>query len=265
MALYKTLLPSWPAHIGEQDFLLLALLICALIVTYCWCVLGSRLKLALCFSVGVILFKALFDHLIDKRLFPDLHRYLPYVLGSITAGLLEIGAFLLSNRTVIFGIFFSGAICPLFCLTRMSSFDFSGRSFALLSISAAAIVIFCGFAKLKVTRTRLFNMVVSAIAGGFGVVHLISFSVTSSNWPLSGIYGFQVISHTIQNSRFSSAICLAISGLVVQALLHLALRQCAKSEPLKYYADAEKESSKYCQSSTAATNLPIVCSHHVNF
>lgn len=220
MALHKTLLASWPAYLGEQDFLLITLLICALIATYCWSVLGTRLKFALCFSAGIILFKTLFDQLIDKRLFPDLHRCLPYALGSITTGLLEIGAFLLSSRTVIFGIFFGGAICPLFCLTRTSAFEFAGGFFALLSISAAAIVIFCGFGKLKVTRTRLFNMVVSAIAGGFGVVHLISISVTSSNCPFIRIYGFQVISHTIQYNRLDSAICLAISGLVVQASLH---------------------------------------------
>jgi hypothetical protein len=239
MALYKTLLPSWTAYIGEQDFLLLALLICSLIVTYCWTALGTRLKLVLCFSIGVFLFKTFFDQLIDKRLFPGLHRYLPYELGIITAGLLEVGAFLLANRTVIFGIFLSGAIYPLLCLTRTSSFDFAGGSFALLLISSTAIVIIFSLSMPKVTHSKLFEMIISAIAGGLGVFYLASFPVISSSWRLLGIYGLNAIVRTIQNNRLPGAICLAISGLVVQALLHLIFRQRAKSGPSKYYPDTE--------------------------
>lgn len=224
MALYKPLLSSLPVYFEGQDFLLLALLICALIVTYCWSVLGTKLKLALCFSIGVFLFKVLFDQLIDKRLFPDLHRYIPYVLSGITAGLLEIGAFLLANRTMIIGIFIGGAILPLLCLAHTSSLDFAGSLFALLLI-VVALMIVSSLAVLKITRTKLFHMVLSAIAGGLGVVYFTSFPGIASNWQLLGINGFQAISHTMQNNRLASAACLAVSGLIVQSLSHLVLRQ----------------------------------------
>jgi hypothetical protein len=265
MALNKTLLTSWPAYIGEQDFLLLALLICVLIVTYCWTVLGTRLKPVLCFSIGVFLFKTLFDQLIDQRLFPDLHLYMPYGLGIITAGLLEVGAFLLANRAVIFGIFLSGAIYPLLCLTRTSSFDFAGGSFSLLLISSTAIVIIFSLSMPKVTHSKLFEIVISAIAGGLGVFYLASFPVISSSWRLLGIYGLKAIVQTIQNNRLPGAICIAISGLVVQVMLYLILHQRTRSEPPKCYPDTEKGSSKYCQSSIAATDPPIACSHHFNY
>jgi hypothetical protein len=224
MAHYKTLLTSLPEYFRGQFFLLSALLICALIVTYSWSVLGTKSKLTLCFSLGVFLFKAFFDQLIDQRLFPDLHSYVPYVLGGITAGLLEIGAFLIANRTVIVGIFIGGAIFPLLCLDNSSAFDFAGNLFALLLI-AAAIAIFNSIAVLKVTRTKLFHMVLSAIAGGLGVVYFTSFPGVASNWQLSGINGFQTISRTMQNNRLPSAVSLVFSGIIVQSLLHLVFRQ----------------------------------------
>ena len=115
------------------------LLICALIVTYCWSILGTRLKLAICFSVGVLLFKVLFEQLIDERLFPDLYSYLPLVLGSITAGLLETGALMLANRPMVIGIFFGGAIVPTVCLARTSYFGIAGDLTAPL-LTAAAII-----------------------------------------------------------------------------------------------------------------------------
>lgn len=244
MALFNTLLTSLPEYFEGQDFLLLALLIGALIVTYSWSVLGTKLKLTLCFSVGVFLFKALFDQLIDKHLFPDLHSYIPYVLGSITAGLLEIGAFLLANRTVIIGIFFGGAILPLLCLAHTSPFDFAGSWFALLLILAVAMVIIGSLAVLKITRTKLFHMVLSAIVGGLGVVYFSSFPGVASNLRMLGIDDFRVISHTIQSNRLPSAICLAITGLIAQTLLHLALPliRRPKSEPFKYHPDTQLRS-----------------------
>jgi hypothetical protein len=232
MAPIKTLLISLPEYFGGQNFLLSALLICALVVTYCWSVLGTKLKLTLCFSVGVFMFKALFDQLIDQRLFPDLHSYVPYMLGGLTAGLLEIGAFLIANRTVIVGIFFVGAIFPLLCLAHTSAINFAGSLFALLLI-AAAIAILNSLAVLKVTRTKLFQMVLSAIAGSLGVVYFTSFPGVASNWQFLGINGIRTISRTMHNSRLYSAVCLAISGLIVQSLFHLALRQIRrpKQEP----------------------------------
>ena len=109
-ALGNTLLSYATEYLTGHVFLLPVLLICSLIATFCWSVLGRRLKLAFGFIVGAFLFKTLFDQLIDKRLFPDLHSYLPFVLGSITAGLLEIGAFLLTDRMMVIGIFFAGVM-----------------------------------------------------------------------------------------------------------------------------------------------------------
>jgi hypothetical protein len=230
MALGNALLTTLPEFFGGQDFLLSALLVCALIVTYFWSVLGTKLKLTLCFSGGVFLFKALFDQLIDRRLFPDLHSYLPYVLGGITAGLLEIGAFLLENRTVIIGTFFGGAIFPLLCLARIDYLDFAGGLVIPLFAVAAAIVTFCSLAKLKVTRTKLFHMVISAIAGGLGVVYLIIIHGVASNRQLLGIDAFRAIGDAVQYNCLYSAVCLMISGIVVQSLLHLALRQIRRPE-----------------------------------
>ena len=95
MAHYKALLASLPEYFSGQDLMLQTSLVCALIMTFCWTVLGTKLKLTLCFTIGVLLFKALFDQLIDKRLFPDIHSYLPYMLGGTgaTSGRCE-------NRTI---------------------------------------------------------------------------------------------------------------------------------------------------------------------
>lgn len=225
MAFSEPLLTLLSGHMGGLDLLILPLLICALIVTFGWSVLGTKFKLALCFSAGVFLFKDFFEQLIDKRLFPDLHNYIPLVLGSITAGLLETGAFLLANRIVIIGIFFGGAIFPFLFLTHSSFLDFSQSLVATTLMVLAAIIMFRGLAMPKITQTKRFRLLISSICGALGIVYLADLPGGLSNWQLSDFDGFRVIIHMMQNNRLPAVICLSISGIAVQSLLHLALRQ----------------------------------------
>ena len=223
MAHGNTLLAYLPEYFAGQDTLLAALLVCALFATFGWSVLGRRLKLAICFIVGAFLFKILFDQLIDKRLFPDLHSYLPFVLGSITAGLLEIGAFLLADRTMVIGIFFGGAAFPLICFAHAGNPGYAGSLAEFPWLALTASVLFTSLAVFKITRLKACPSVLSAIAGGIGVVCLSSLSDGASNWRLLEVDGLRYCIDLLKNNRIPGVICLAISGLLVQSLLHLAL------------------------------------------
>jgi hypothetical protein len=236
MTYSKTLLISLQQYAGGLDFLLLTLLFGTLMVTFCWSALGTRLKLAIYFTTGVFLFRGFFEQLIDKHLFPDLHNYLPFVLGIITTGLLEISAYLLANRTMIIGIFVGGVIFPLLFFSRSSFFVFGNSLVASALIAIAAIIIISCLTMLKITHTKPFQLVTSAIGGAFGTVYLSGLPGGIANFDILGSADLRPISRIMQGNSLHQVILLSISGLFVQLLLHLLARQCQrkKTEPAKY-------------------------------
>jgi ABC-type multidrug transport system fused ATPase/permease subunit len=235
MTHYKTLLTSLPKYFSGVDFLLLILLICALIVTFCWSVLGNRLKLAIYFTAGVFLFRSFFEHLIDKNLFPDLHSYLPFVLGFVTAGLLEISAYLIANRTMIIGIFFIGAIFPIFFFAHSILFDYEKGLVAPVLTAIAAAAIFSILAMSKIIHARAFQLVASAIAGALGTVYLAALPGGPSELEILVGVGANPYIRMAQNTPLLHVIYLSISGFIVQSLLYLVSRRirCQKSESSK--------------------------------
>jgi hypothetical protein len=225
MTHYRTLLTSLPKYLGGVDFLLLALLICALVVTFCWSVLGTRLKLAIYFTAGVFVFRGFFEQLIDKNLFPDLHSYLPIILGFITAGLLEISAYLVANRTMIIGIFFIGAIFPLLFFAHSILIDYGKSLVAPVWTAMAAIAIFSILAMSRIIHAKAFPLVTSAIAGALGTVYLAGLPGGLLELEILESFGTSPVIRMMQNTPLHQVIYLSISGLLVQALLHLASRQ----------------------------------------
>lgn len=235
MQTLESLIISLNQHINELDFLPTLLFLCLLIVTLGWSALSHRMKLAIIFSSGVIVFAGFFEKIIDKYLFPDLYNYVPLVLGGITAGLLELGAVLISNRIMIIGIFLSGAILPLFCL-HSGIFEFTGGSLALPLIMIAVIAIFCGMAMLKITKTKPFQLISSAIGGALGIVFLTGLPDELTQWAILDSEWVKILNHGMQNQPVAALICLTISGMILQLLIHLALRlmQRQKAESSKY-------------------------------
>jgi hypothetical protein len=236
MTYINTLLTSLPKCLGGLDFLLLTLLVCALFATFCWSLLGTKLKLAICFTAEVFLFRGFFDKLIDKQLFPDLHNYLPFALGFVTAGLLEISAYLLANRAMIIGIFFGGAIIPLLFFAHSRFFDFEKILTVPALTAIVSILMFGSLAMLKITSTKPFQLIASAIGGGFGTVYLACGHGGVSNIDALGSIALRPIVRMIQDDPLHKAVYLSISGILVQSLLHLVSSQIQhqKSESSKY-------------------------------
>ncbi len=206
-----------------------------IIVTFGWSALNRKMKLALSFAGGVVLLGGFFERIIDKYLFPDLHSYVPLVLGGITAGLLELGAVLVSNRIMIIGIFFCGAILPLFCL-HLGIFELTDGSLAIPIIMIAVVGIVIGLAMLKITKTKLFQVIVSAVGGALGIVCLTGLPHALTHWAIFNIDWIKALIHIGQKDPMTAVICLTISGMVVQSSIHL----------LRWWTKRQKtESSKY--------------------
>ena len=232
---------SLGGYIDAHDLLPILLIVCVLTVTYGWSVLGQWMKLALLFAGGVVLFGSFFEQIIDRYLFPDLHSYVPLIIGSITAGLLELGAVLLSGRIAVIGIFFGAAAVPLFLLAHWGFFRLAEESVIPPLIMIAAISIFNGLAMLETTRTTLFQRLASALGGALGIVYITGLPHGLPYWALAQSHGIKDLIFVIQNHRLPAAICLAISGVAVQSLLHLAARrsQRRKIEHSKYSASRQ--------------------------
>lgn len=235
MQTFESFIASLNHHINGLEFLPTILFSGLLMVTFGWSALNRRLKLALSFAGGVVLLGVFFERIIDKYLFPDLHSYVPLVLGGITAGLLELGAVLVSNRIMIIGIFFCGAILPLFCL-HLGIFELTDGSLAIPLIMIAVIGIFIGMAMLKITKTKLFQLIASAIGGALGIVCLTGLPYELAHWAIFNIDGIKALTHNVQKDPITAVICLSISGMVVQSLIHLLLwrTQRQKTESSKY-------------------------------
>jgi hypothetical protein len=217
-------------HLNSLDFLPTLLFFCVLTITCGWSVFSDRMKLALYFAGGVVFFGGFFEQIINKFLFPDLYCYVPLVLGSITAGLLELGAILAANRIMIIGIFFSGAILPLFLLAYLGFFEIAKISVMLPLITMAVLAICSGVAMLKITHTKPFQLIASAAGGALSIAYLTELPYELANWKLLDIDRINAINHIMQNNRFLSAAGLAISGAIVQALIHLAIRRCLRQK-----------------------------------
>jgi len=224
MQTLESLIISLNHHINGLDFLPTLLFFGLLIVTCGWSTLSHGMKLALFFAGGVVLFGGFFEKIIDKYLFPDLSSYVPLVLGSITAGLLELGAVLVSNRTMIIGIFFGGAILPPVFLYS-GFFGLAEGSAAVPLIIAAGIAICCGAAMLKITRTKPFQLIASTAGGALGVVYLTGLPNELTRWAIMTTDCHKALSQMITNHPVPSAVCLAISGMILQSLIHLLLWQ----------------------------------------
>ena len=242
MTAFESFLISLNYHINGLDFLPTLLFVCVLMVTYGWSNLGDKIKLVLFFTCGVVLYGGFFDQLINRYLFPDLHSYVPLILGSITAGLLELGSVLISNRIMIVGIFFGGAVLPLFLAAHLGFFEFAVDSIALPLIIIVCIAIFGGVAMLRITQKQLFQMLVSATGGAFAIVYLTGWPYALADWGLIDTGSIKALNHMMQNHARLFAVCLAGSGIIVQSLVRLALRRKSQGldiEPLANHASEQ--------------------------
>ena len=197
---------------SEQDFLPALLFICMLIMTYGWSALSHGMKLGLFFAAGVVLFGGFFNQIIDRLLFPVLHSYMPLVIGGITAGLLELGAVLLWARIAVIGIFFCGAAMPLFLLSHAGFFQLTQDSVIPALVMIAAISILSSITAHKITGTKCFQGPASSLAGALGVFYISALPHGLPHWLLIS---------AIRDHRLPVAIFLVVTGVIVQALIHL--------------------------------------------
>jgi hypothetical protein len=173
--------------------------------------------------------------LIDNNLFPDLHSYLPFFLGCVTSGLLEISAYLTANRTMIIGIFLSGAIFPILFFAHSIFFDYGNSLVTPVLGAIAAVAIVSALAMSKIIHAKAFQLVTSAITGALGTVYLAALPGGLSELEILAGVGANPYIRMAQNTPLLHVIYLSISGLIVQSLLYLVSRRirCQKSESSK--------------------------------
>ncbi len=218
-------------YIDQLTYLPLLLLIESILITYTWSLLNKRVYLSIIFVTGFVILSALFGSILKKLLPADVSDMMIILAGGLAGGLFSLGIFFLFdtvNKVLTFG---AGAVLPNLLLVNLG-FSISTKEFQPYVLLVVAIVgLLGGIAMIIFSRTLVCQIIGSAVGGALGISYLLMWSGGYSNNEILNAIdsGIKVLKNIKNADQGILVIGVALSGVIVQSLLQIALKKLKKS------------------------------------
>lgn len=215
---------SFERYIDQLVFLPLLILVEGIIIAYSWSLLSKQIKSGLIFAFGFIVLSAFFGSIIANNVSGELPGILNLLAGGLIGGLLVLGASYLMDAIARVMVFIAGAVLPNMLLAHLGLFSPSMGLVPYIWIVLAVVAITGGIAMTKFSHTRICQIVSSAVGGAIIIAYMLMWSGGLSNTQMANTLnsGIKVLKNIANIHQGTLVILIAVSGVIVQSLLHLA-------------------------------------------